>query len=137
MSSASSPKEEVKTTIHQFFQAMDTQDFELMEKITAHDTDMVHTGTDTGEIWIGWDELRQDTVEQFEGLEHYKATIKDLHINLSASGTVAWYFHLLDARIKSNGTEHRWENARFTGVLEKRDGRWVLVQTHVSLPESA
>lgn len=137
MTTESSVKDEVRTTIEHFFQAMDTQDFELIEKTTAHDPEMVHTGTDIGEIWKGWDELRQDTIEQFKELEYYKANIKDLQIHLSADRNVAWYFHLLDARIKSNGTEHQWQNARFTGVLEKRDGSWVLVQTHVSLPESA
>lgn len=137
MTTESSVKDEVRTTIEHFFQAMDTQDFELIEKTTAHDPEMVHTGTDIGEIWKGWDELRQDTIEQFKELEYYKANIKDLQIHLSPDRNVAWYFHLLDARIKSYGTEHQWQNARFTGVLEKRDGSWVLVQTHVSLPESA
>ena len=131
------PEAEVEAAIERFFLSMDTQDVELMERLVAHDDDMVHIGTDTGEIWRGWGDLRAATVEQFEGLEHYKAEIRDLQITLSASGKVAWYSHLLDARIKSNGSEREWKGARFTGVFEHRKGKWVMVQTHVSLPESA
>jgi ketosteroid isomerase-like protein len=132
-----SPEAEVEAAIEQFFHAMDTQDFAVLERLVAHDNSMVHIGTDTGEIWRGWDELRAATVEQFEGLECYDATIKDLQVTLSASGDVAWYSHLLDAHITSESGEYMWTDARFTGVFERRDGRWRMVQTHVSLPESA
>ena len=138
MPSTTTPEAEIEAAIRQFFYSMDTQDFETMERLVAHDPEMVHIGTDTGEIWRGWDDLCRATVEQFEGLEYYKAEIKDLQVNFSASGQVAWYSHLLDARIKSiERDEQVWQGARFTGVFEKRGGRWVMMQTHVSLPESA
>ena len=136
MPSPTTPEVEVQAAIEQFFHAMDTQNFDLMEQITAHDADMVHIGTDTGEIWRGWDELREATIEQFEGLEYYKAEIRDLSVKVSRSGNIAWYSHLLDAQIKSNGYEQTWRGARFTGVFEKRSDRWVMMQTHVSIPES-
>ena len=138
MSSAATPRTKVKAAIEQFFRAMDTQDIEAMERLVAHDAEMVHIGTDTGEIWRGGEDLHKATVEQFDGLEYYKAEIKNLQINVAASGEVAWYAHLLDARIKSEGRdEQRWKDARFTGVFEKRGDNWLMVQTHVSLPESA
>lgn len=130
------PEADVEAAIERFFHSMGTQDLEAMERLVAHDAEMVHIGTGRGEIWRGWDELREATIEQFEGLEAYEAQIKDLHVRVSVSGEVAWYAHLLDARIESGGREWTWEDARFTGVFEKRDGRWVMVQTHVSLPES-
>ncbi|SMO47305.1 nuclear transport factor 2 family protein [Fodinibius sediminis] len=136
MPAISKMKNEIRATIEQFFTALDKQEFKLMNNIIAHDTEMVHIGTDRDEIWKGWQVLRTATVEQFKELEYYDADIKNLQINLSDTGQVAWYAHLLDARIKSNGREHRWLDARFTGVLEKRNGQWVLVQTHVSLPEA-
>lgn len=137
MPSDIAPEAEVREAIEQFFHAMDTQDVALMERLVAREPGMVHIGTDVGEIWRGWDELREATAEQFEGLEHYKAQIRDLSVRISVSGEVAWYAHLLDARIKSNGKEQTWRGARFTGVFEKRGGQWVMMQTHVSIPESA
>lgn len=127
-------KEEIKATIEQFFKAMDTQDLPLMEQLIPEDISMIHIGTDEGEIWRGAEELQIATEKQFQSLQHYKATVRNLTINLSQNQKTAWYFHLLDAHIKSNGQETIWESARFTGVAEKRNGRWKLVQTHVSLP---
>ncbi len=131
------PEEEVKTTIEQFFNSMDTQDLEAMQKLIPKKEATIHVGTDEGEIWKGWQVLNDATKEQFEGLEYYKADIRDLTINVAESGNVAWYFHKLDAEIKSRGNITRWKGARFTGVLQKTDGQWVMAQTHVSIPDSA
>lgn len=132
-----SVKTKVKSTIEQFFHAMDTQDLTLMQNLIPRSDTTTHVGTDEDEIWQGWDVLNEATKKQFKGLEYYKADIKDLTITLSESKTVAWYFHFLDAEIKSNGNITSWQGARFTGVLEKQENRWVIAQTHVSIPESA
>lgn len=129
-------KEEVKLTIEQFFHAMDTQNLDLMKQLIPKTETTIHIGTDTDEIWKGSEVLNEATEEQFKGLEYYHATIRDLTINIANSGDTAWYFHLLDAEIKSDGNVISWEGARFTGVLEKENEHWVLAQTHVSLPES-
>ena len=70
----------------------------------------------------------------------FKATsseIKDLRINLSAEGSVAWFSCLLDDYGEWEGKPIGWTNARWTGVLEKRDGVWLIVQQHFSLPTDA
>jgi hypothetical protein len=131
-----SPKEKIEETIHKFFHSMDVQDFELMKEVTAQKEDMVHIGTDTEEIWRGWSELNKATKEQFKNLKFYKSNIRELSIHLSDSGSVAWYSHLLDAKIKSDSTVQTWKGARFTGVLENTGENWQIVQTHVSIPES-
>ncbi|HHP7239686.1 nuclear transport factor 2 family protein [Longibacter sp.] len=127
---------EVSDTIVAFFDAMNRQDLDQMERITAHDPDAVHIGTDTDEIWRGWSHLHADTIEQFESLDVYEATIRDLAVHVSPAGDVAWYSHLLDAEIRSSHGAQSWFGARFTGVLKKDEGQWLLAQTHVSLPES-
>lgn len=129
--------EEVKTTIEKFFHAMDIQDLALMEELIPKRETTIHIGTDKDEVWKGWKVLNEATKKQFDGLEYYKANIRDLTINFSESRDTAWYFHLLDAEIKSRGNIIRWKGARFTGVLEKQNGRWVMAQTHVSIPESS
>jgi len=129
-------KSQVASTIKQFFRAMDTQNLELMKELLPHESEMIHIGTDKDEIWKGWDILMEATREQFENLEYYKANIHDLTINISKSGNTAWYFHLLDAEIKSGRNITNWSKARFSGVLEKRGDQWKLMQTHVSIPDS-
>lgn len=45
------------------------------------------------------------------GLEHNKADIYNLTINISDSKNAACYFHSLDAEIKSHGNIIRWKGA--------------------------
>jgi len=52
---------------------------------------------------------------------------------VSRSGDVAWYSCLLDDHGEWDGKRTGWEDARWTGVLEKRGGRWVIAQMHFSL----
>jgi len=59
-------------------------------------------------------------------------TISDLTINISQSGSVAWWYCMLDDINEWKGEPANWENTRWTGVLEKRDGKWVIVQQHFS-----
>lgn len=132
-----SAKKEVKKVIKQFFKALDNQDTELVKQLHPESESMVHIGTDGDEIWKGWENLWKATQAQFDSLEYYKANIRNLTIHISDAGDTAWYFHLLDARIKSKGRpEIVWEETRFTGVLQKIDDNWKIVQTHVSVPES-
>ena len=129
-------EEQIKSTIEDFFHSMNTQNLDLMKQLIPNKEATIHIGTDDDEIWKGWGVLNEATEEQFKGLEYYHATIRDLTINVASSGDVAWYFHLLDAEIKSRGKITSLEGARFTGVLEKENDRWLITQTHVSLPAS-
>ncbi len=60
--------------------------------------------------------------------------IKNLRIQLSTRGDVAWFACLLDDFGEFKGQAWAWVNARWTGVLEKRNGRWLITQMHFSLP---
>lgn len=131
-----SPEEqEIETLINRFFTALDKQDLETMVEITAHDPQMVHIGTESGEYWVGWDQLKRDTIEMFESLESYDAEISDMSVHTGPSGDAAWFAFMLDAEITSAGKTSRIKNGRFTGAAEMRNGSWLLAQTHLSIPE--
>ena len=80
-------------------------------------------------------------IEEFKGMEEFwlspdfKAVgydIEDLNINLSENGTVAWFYCVLDDLNEWKGQPANWENTRWTGVLEKRENSWKIVQMHFS-----
>jgi ketosteroid isomerase-like protein len=78
-----------------------------------------------------------DLTEGFFMKDDFKAIrfeVRDLQVNLSRSGDVAWYHARLDDYNEWRGQPANWEDVRWTGVLEKRDGRWVIVQMHFSSP---
>jgi ketosteroid isomerase-like protein len=83
---------------------------------------------------IGFESFRELT-ENFFMDENFRATgytIKDLHINLAQSGQTAWFRALLDDYGEWRGRPTVWHNVRWTGVLEKNDGNWLIVQMHFS-----
>ena len=127
----------VRKAINMFFEAMDRQDMELLEDALGQDEQVVHIGTDAGERWNGWKELKEDTYRQFEDMTSFKVEVRNQRIQLGPNCKVAWFAQEQDMRIgKPNGDIIRLDDARFTGVLEKRDGRWKMVQSHLSVPDS-
>ena len=93
----------------------------------------VHPGN---RIIKGFNEFRK--AEEFWMSPDFKAIrydIRDLKITISQSGDAAWWFCMLDDINEWKGEPANWENARWTGVLEKREGRWVIVQQHFSFAQ--
>ncbi len=66
--------------------------------------------------------------------KHVSFETWDMHINISQDGTVAWYYCMLNDINDWDGQSASWENTRWTGILEKRDGSWQMVQMHFSYP---
>lgn len=82
----------------------------------------------------GYAALRE-TAERVWLDDRFRATrtdITDLHITIAESGTVAWFRCLLDDEGEWDGQAVAWNDTRWTGVLEKRDGRWLIAQQHFS-----
>ena len=89
--------------------------------------DSVSTVTDISQI--------RETTENIWLDDRFKATVLDirqLRIEISSGGDVAWYACFLDDIGEWNGNPIGWYNARWTGVLVKRNGKWVIVQMHFS-----
>jgi hypothetical protein len=69
---------------------------------------------------------------RFKALE---CNIRELRIQFSQTGDVAWYSCYLDDISEWDGHKAGWQNVRWTGVLEKRQGKWLIQQMHFSFPE--
>ena len=127
-------KAKVKTVVDQFSQVWETEDMELFSKIMAHDADMVNYGTDAAEYFVGWEALKGAVAEMFPVFENVKIDVRDQIIKVHPAGNVAWFSQVWDWELLAGGQPVRAEGCRFTGVLEKRDGNWVFVQFHNSVP---
>lgn len=77
------------------------------------------------------------TVYMDDKLKATSTEIRDLRINLSHSGDVAWFSCILDDFGEFGDHKWEWKNCRWTGVLEKIDGKWQIFQMHFSLPTDA
>ena len=84
-------------------------------------------------ITRGFEEFKKG--EKFWGNPDFKAIkydIRDLKISLSKTGDAAWFYCVLDDINEWKGEPANWLNTRWTGVLEKRERKWVIVQMHFS-----
>jgi len=126
---------QVEKAIHACIGWAKTKDFGLLYGVIANDPDFLEVHPD-GKVVKGFEEFKK--AEAFWGSPDFKAVryeIRDLRIKLSRSGDVAWFSGLLDDINEWKGRPASWEDTRWTGVLEKRDGRWVMVQQHFSFGE--
>jgi ketosteroid isomerase-like protein len=111
-----------------------TKDRALQESTMAHDEDLFIIWTDSKATTAGWKQY----VKLFDTWmdPRFKATVtevRDLRIHLSRSGDVAWYSAMLDDLGEWDGKPTGSRDIRWTGVLEKRRGKWVVVQMHGSV----
>jgi hypothetical protein len=125
---------EIKSVIGQFYHLYETQDIDLFSRLVAHDGDMVNFGTDAVEYWVGFESLKKGFQKQWASFKNSRITLKDPVIKMSRSGTVAWFSMFVSFQVEFKEKTVVWTDARTTGVVEKRDGNWVVVQFHNSMP---
>jgi ketosteroid isomerase-like protein len=111
------------------------KDFILFFNTIADDSNFVSV-TPYQRVKFGVAAVKNDTA--FWASPNFKAVgheIYDLRINFSRNGKVAWFYCVLDDYNTWKGKPANWEKVRWTGVLEKRDGAWRVVQQHYSWPK--
>jgi ketosteroid isomerase-like protein len=125
----------VESTIRNSIGWAKDKDLDLLYNTIANDSN--YTEIQPGDKVVrGFEEFKQ--AEAFWMHDDFKAVryeIRDLRINFSQDGKVAWWYCKLDDINTWKGQPANWENARWTGVLEKRAGEWKIVQMHFSYAE--
>ena len=110
-----------------------TKDRALLERIIAHDADLFLFHPDSKSTVVGWDAFAKNFAFWLD--PRFKATsfdVRDLRVTFARSGEVCWFSAMLDDLAEWDGKPTGWKDTRWTGVLEKRDGHWVIVQMHFS-----
>jgi ketosteroid isomerase-like protein len=123
---------EISRTIDSCIGWFKTKDFDLLFSVVAHDENYISVHP-TDRVIKGFKQFEANS-EVFKNPEfkYSRHELTDLTITMSRSGDVAWFYCILDDMNTWAGRPANWENARWTGVLEKRDGRWQIVQQHFS-----
>jgi hypothetical protein len=124
---------ELETTVRALVRANAEKDLPAMSKLMAHDTDIT-SYTIGGRKYVGWPDLERDIKEEFGKVAALDLPISELKV--WSKGDIGWYTMELDyVRVLGQGPDQ--ERAvlplRETGVLERRNGQWVLLSWHESL----
>ena len=110
-----------------------TKNLDLLYNRLAQDSSFFIYHPDSRSTVVGFEMFKK--ASDFWMSPDFKAThykIWDLRIHLSRSGDVAWYSCMLEDCAEIKGVPGCWKDTRWTGVLEKRDSKWVIVQMHFS-----
>ena len=123
----------IEEVLESYILANENQDFTLIEKIWAPNSDIILYGTDSHERLMGWTNIRSAIKSQFNLIEETYISASDQYIKISESGKTAWFAETLNYNFVYNGEARSYEGLRFTGVLIKMDDHWRFVQAHLSL----
>ncbi|HLP73111.1 MAG TPA: nuclear transport factor 2 family protein [Bacteroidales bacterium] len=125
----------VRTAIHNSIAWAGKKDFNLLYRIIANDSNYLEV--DPGlKIIRGFEQFKN--MEQVWRSADFKAVrydIRELKITFSERGDVSWFYCILDDVSEWKKQQVSWINTRWTGVLEKRKGKWVIVQMHFSFAQ--
>jgi ketosteroid isomerase-like protein len=124
---------ELETTIRALVRANAEKDLPAMSKLMAHDADITSYSIG-GRKYVGWSDLERDIKEEFANVAALDLPISELKV--WSKGDIGWYTMELDyVRILGQGPDQQRAGLplRETGVLERRNGRWVLLSWHESL----
>ncbi len=108
------------------------QDLPAMSALMAHDSDSIGYSIG-GRKYVGWEAFAQEMAQEFRDVDKLEIPITDLKV--WTRGDVAWFAMELDyiRHVKTpSGLDRHLLPLRETGVLERRDGRWIVVSWHES-----
>jgi uncharacterized protein (TIGR02246 family) len=124
--------DDVSTVLRQLYAAWGDLDPQKAAPFYAKDADL--TFFDIAPMkYQGWSGYAAGVPKAFAPYKSAKFTLNDdlrthLHGNL-AWATATWHGEL----IKKDGSTEKMDG-RYTAVLEKRDGKWLVVHEHMSVP---
>lgn len=124
----------ISEVIQDFLDAYQHRDIESLGEAVANDDRFMAFGTDEGEVWHGWTTFRSAAEKLFGAMEeiHWERAKSPL-ITVSRDGGAAWFAEEMKGLFVTAGEKHECR-FRLTGVAEKRDGAWKIVQFHRSVP---
>jgi ketosteroid isomerase-like protein len=126
-------EKEILGLLEDYAEGYAAKEMDRILKHVAADPDVVFIGTGPDEWETGLDDLRSGFERDFKQAEDIHLEFTDVMI--SSAGEVAWLSSKLNFRVLI-GDNKIIIHGRFTGVLERREGRWLFVQGHYSVPAS-
>ena len=121
---------EITAALHRFCALLAARDPAVIQEFAA-DADVLLVGSEAGEVAAGPDQI----AEFFRAILAQPVTIafEWRETRASVEGDQAWLFATGDVVVRSPDGERRGPY-RLTGVLQRRDGKWLWKHFHGSEP---
>ncbi|MCB2221063.1 MAG: nuclear transport factor 2 family protein [Bacteroidetes bacterium] len=130
-------RENVALVLEKYVIANEKEDIDLVHEIWAASPDIVVFGTNSDEKIVGWEAIKEALERQYSAFEDTYISVRDQVIHIDPTGNFAWFSEMMNYNYIYQGEAKQFEGLRFTGVLQKIDGVWYIVQSHISIPGEA
>lgn len=121
-----------EATIRTLVRANAEKDLATLSRLMAHDADIT-SYTIGGRKYVGWPEFEREMREEFDAVQKLEIPIYELKV--WTKGDLAWFAMELDyIRFVGDAVDPKRTiiPLRETGVLERREGQWMLLSWHES-----
>lgn len=125
---AENEKKVIAEVINNTIGWFENKDFDLLFSVTADDEDFFIFHPTSDATIHGIDAFRElSGIWKDPDVNYAGHSIEDLRIHLHKLLKVAWFSALPDDCGEYHGKLSCYDDARWTGVLEKRKGKWVIM----------
>jgi ketosteroid isomerase-like protein len=121
----------VKEFLDRHAKAYESKDVAGIMALIAADEDVVFIDADSEKPVMGPAAIKAAYEREFSQIK--SATLKYTSTWIGGKGDAAWFSAQCAVSVDT-GEEKITLPAHWSGVLEKRDGKWLLVQSHLSFP---
>lgn len=129
-----SEKAAIKLALQKYIIANEARNISLISDLWANDSAVLSIGTDRKDVFRGYDAVIEKFKEQYRYFEDTYISATNIDIYVHPSCETAWFSEVLQYNYTQGEKARENANLRFTGFLEKRNGAWVILHTHLSAP---
>jgi len=129
-------KAAIQNVLEKYVVANETQNLELIREVWGKGEDIIVFGTASHEKLVGWENISNAIKQQFKTFRETYISVSDQVININRNANTAWFSEIMNYNFIFEGKAVSYEGIRFTGVLEKFDDKWLIVQSHLSVPNT-
>ncbi len=126
-------EKEVKDWLNAYAKAYEKKDLNALMSMIAPDATTVFVDSDPQGRHVGADAIKNAYQTEFGQIQ--SVVLEYTWLSASSKGDLAWFATELTAKVDL-GKEKFQVPGRWTGVLEKRGGKWLIIQSHFSYTAS-
>src|SRR4030066_697240 len=125
---------EVLKVLDNFNQAHENRDLDLLLTCFSDKPDIIILGTDENELWVDKNSMGESQKKAYETFSTVRLSVRDKILKMCRNGGQAWFYMKVNWYVESEGKQFTFSGIRTTGVLEKENDQWQIVQLHTSMP---
>jgi ketosteroid isomerase-like protein len=122
--------EAINTASQAFVAAIAARDINAMNKLWAHEPYAAFIGPLSTTVVVGWDGVRKAWQMRFGQFDRVTILLAESHVR--TNGDAAWVVGIEKVELLRKDGRTLSFDAFVTNVLEKRDGRWLVVSHHAT-----